>query len=239
MRQLWRKITKSLARQPWLQGLLANCVWLALSFVHRTNPLRPETFEIHKQIDAAKPLIFALWHGQHVMMPFASPKGLPVATMLSRSADAEINARVIAKFGMETVRGSGGRDEMQRPGKGGAQALILLKKALERGASVVMIADISKASPRVAGLGVIQLARLSGRPILPVAYASSRAITFQKSWDKTRLALPFGNAIVCAGEPLLVAEDAGPEEIETARLKLTASLNGATQRAFALVGAKP
>jgi lysophospholipid acyltransferase (LPLAT)-like uncharacterized protein len=239
MRQLWRRTTKRLARQPWLQGLLAECVWLALSFVHRTNPLRPETFEIHKQIEAAKPLIFALWHGQHVMMPFASPKGLPVATMLSRSADAEINARVIAKFGMEAVRGSGGRDKMQRPGKGGAQALILMKKALERGSCVVMIADISKASPRIAGEGVIQLARLSGRPILPVAYASSRAVTFEKSWDKTRLALPFGNAVVCAGELLSVAENAGEEEIGTARLKLTASLNGATERAYALVGAKP
>jgi lysophospholipid acyltransferase (LPLAT)-like uncharacterized protein len=218
---------------------MAHVIWLALNFVHRTNPLLPETFEIHRQIEADKPVIFALWHGQHVMMPFASPKGLGVAAMLSRSADAEINARVIAKFGMETVRGSGGRDKVQRGGKGGAQALILMKKALERGKSAVMIADISKGSARIAGEGIILLARLSGRPIFPVAYVSSRAFTFQRSWDKTRLALPFGRAIVCAGAPLTIAEDAGPEEIAAARSELTLRLNEATARAYAKVGAKP
>jgi lysophospholipid acyltransferase (LPLAT)-like uncharacterized protein len=239
MRRMWRKTGGRLGRQPWLQELLAALVWRGLGFVHRTNPLRPETNEVIDTINAQAPLIFAVWHGQHVMMPFASPKGLEVATMLSRSADAEINARVIARFGMEAVRGSGGRDPVQRAEKGGARALILMKKALARGKSVVMIADISKGSARIAGEGVIQLARLSGRPILPVAYASSRAFTFRKSWDKTRLALPFGQAVVCAGPMLTVAGDAGPGEIESARLELTARLNGATARAYAMVGAKP
>ena len=239
MRQFWRETSRKMARQPWLQGLLANIVWTALNFVHRTNPLRPETADVVATIEAEKPLIFALWHGQHVMVPFTSPKGLEVATMLSRGADAEINARIIAKFGMEAVRGSGGRDKVQRAGKGGAEALILLKKALDRGKSVVMIADISKGSARIAGEGVVLLAKLTGRPILPVAYASSRAVTFRKSWDKTRLALPFGKAVVCAGEPMFIAPDAGPGDIEQARAALTASLNGATNRAYALVGATP
>jgi lysophospholipid acyltransferase (LPLAT)-like uncharacterized protein len=239
MRQLWRKSVKELSRQPWLQGVLANFVWLALNFVHRTNPLMPETFAIHDEIEANKPVIFAMWHGQHLMMPFASPKGLPVAAMLSRGADAEINARVIAKFGMETVRGSGGRDKAQRAGKGGAEALIQMKKALARGRSAVMIADISKGSARSAGEGVIQLARLSGRPIFPVAYVSSRAFTFRRSWDQTRLALPFGRAVVCAGEPLSIAEGAGAAEIEAARKELTSRLNQATARAYAKVGARP
>jgi lysophospholipid acyltransferase (LPLAT)-like uncharacterized protein len=102
-----------------------------------------------------------------------------------------------------------------------------------------MIADISKGSARIAGEGVVLLARMSGRPILPVAYASSRAVTFRNSWDRTRLALPFGEAVVCAGEPVRVARDAGPQEIEAARAAVTAGLNGATERAFALVGARP
>lgn len=219
--------------------MLAHLIWLALRFVHRTNPLLPETFEVYRQIDSSKPVIFAMWHGQHVLTPFAAPEGLQMAAMFSRSKDAELNARVVAKLGIETVRGSGGRDKVQRAGKGGAQALILLKKAMARGKSAVMIADISKGSARIAGEGVILLARISGRPILPVAYASSRAVTFRKSWDKTRMAMPFGRAVLCAGEPLFVTGDAGPEEIEKARNELTVRLNGATQRAYALVGAKP
>ena len=214
-------------------------IWLALQFVHRTNPLLKETQEVYSQIDSAKPVIFAMWHGQHVLTPFAAPKGLQMAAMFSKSGDAELNARVVEKLGIEIVRGSGGRDNVQRADKGGAQALILLKRALARGKSAVMIADISKGSARIAGEGVVLLARISGRPILPVAYASSRAVTFRKSWDKTRMAMPFGRAVLCAGEPLFVSQDAGSEEIENARKALTASLNRATDRAYALVGAKP
>jgi lysophospholipid acyltransferase (LPLAT)-like uncharacterized protein len=239
MRQLWRKIRNQITRQAWFRGLLANVIWLALRFVHRTNPLLPETIEVYKLIDSSKPVIFAMWHGQHVLTPFAAPNGLKMTAMFSRSGDAEINARVVEKLGIEIIRGSGGRDKVQRADKGGAQALILLKKALARGRSAVMIADISKGSARIAGEGVILLARISGRPILPVAYASSRAVTFRKSWDKTRMAMPFGRAVLCAGEPLFVTADAGPEEIEKARGELTLRLNGATERAFALVGAKP
>jgi lysophospholipid acyltransferase (LPLAT)-like uncharacterized protein len=237
MRLFWRKIRSQLDRQPWFQGALAHMIWLALLFVHRTNPLLSETQEVYGQIEAHTPVIFAMWHGQHVLTPFAAPKGLQMAAMFSRSGDAELNARVVAKLGIETVRGSGGRDKVQRADKGGAQALILLKKALARGKCAVMIADISKSAPRIAGEGVILLARISGRPILPVAYASSRAVTFHKTWDKTRMAMPFGRGVLCAGEPLFVKPDAGPEDIETARSELTFRLNGATERAYRLVGA--
>jgi lysophospholipid acyltransferase (LPLAT)-like uncharacterized protein len=88
MRQFWRETTNRLARRPWMQGLLAGVVWRALNFVHRTNPLRAETADVIEAISKEEPLIFALWHGQHIMVPFTSPKGLKVATMLSRSPDA-------------------------------------------------------------------------------------------------------------------------------------------------------
>jgi lysophospholipid acyltransferase (LPLAT)-like uncharacterized protein len=42
------------------------------------------------------PAIFALWHGQHLLVPYASPRDRKFVTLVSRSADAEINARVIA-----------------------------------------------------------------------------------------------------------------------------------------------
>ena len=82
--------------------------------------------------------------------------------MVSRSADAEMNALVIEKIGIEAVRGSGGRDSSQQVEKGGARALIALKKALDAGNNVAMIADIPHGTPREAGLGIVTLARLSG-----------------------------------------------------------------------------
>ena len=112
--------------------------------------------------------------------------------MVSRSADAEMNALVIEKIGFEAVRGSGGRDSTKHLEKGGARALIALKKALDGGKNVAMIADIPHGTPREAGLGIVTLARLSGRPILPIALATSRRKVIEKSWDKTTINLPFG-----------------------------------------------
>ncbi|TIX45410.1 MAG: DUF374 domain-containing protein, partial [Mesorhizobium sp.] len=114
-----------------------------------------------------------LWHGQHLLTPAYYPKGRPLVAMVSRSADAELNALMLEKFGIEAVRGSGGRDSSRHLDKGGAKALIALKKSLSTGKNVAMIADIPHGTPRDAGMGIVLLARLSGRPILPSAIATS------------------------------------------------------------------
>ena len=110
-----------------------------------------------------EPVIIALWHGQHLLTPAYYPGGRPLVAMVSRSADAELNALMIEKFGIEAVRGSGGRESSKRRDKGGAKALIALKKSLATGKNVAMIADIPHGTPRDAGLGIVLLARLSGR----------------------------------------------------------------------------
>ena len=239
MRLAWRRIRLHLKNQPWFASLSIYVMWTILRLIHRTNPLLPQTEKVYALIEENGPVIFAMWHGQHVMTPFAAPKGLPMVAMFSRSGDAELNAKVVEKLGIEIVRGSGGRDSVHRVEKGGARALIVLKKALSKGKSAVMIADISKSKVREAGDGIIVLARISGRPILPVAYASSRGINLEKSWDRTRLAMPFGKAVLCAGLPIFVAADADDGAMEEARLELNIRLNDATARAFDLVGAKP
>ena len=78
-----------------------------------------------------------------------------------------MQAAALRRLGVIPVRGSGGHaGRAQR--KGGAPALRGLLRALEDGASVAMTADVAKVA-RVAGLGIVTLARLSGRPILPMA----------------------------------------------------------------------
>ena len=159
--------------------------------------------------------------------------------LLSRSADAEFNARIVEKFGHETVRGSGGRNEGNDSGKGGARALIALKRELDQGKSTAMIADISKSTARQAGMGVILLARLSGRPIVAVAYATSRRRILKKSWDQTVISLPFGRAAVISGEPLFVEKDADDARMEAYRVELTNRLNAATDAAYRLADQRP
>jgi lysophospholipid acyltransferase (LPLAT)-like uncharacterized protein len=171
------------------------------------------------------------------MAPVFYPKGRPLVAMVSRSADAELNALVVEKFGIEAVRGSGGRESARHLDKGGAKALIALKKSLVAGKNVAMIADIPHGTPRDAGLGIVLLARLSGRPILPAAIATSRRKVLERSWDKTTINLPFGRSSIVVGTPVFVPKDADDAEMELKRQEVTASLNAATARAYSLVDA--
>src|SRR6185312_16744096 len=121
-----------------------------------------------------------------------------------------------------TVRGSGGRAGSASADKGGARALIALKKTLDAGNVVAMIADIPHGTPRQAGMGIVTLARISGRPILPAAYATSRRKVLDRTWDKTTINLPFGRRAVVFGEPVYVARDADAAELEERRQAVTA-----------------
>jgi hypothetical protein len=79
----------------------------------------------------------------------------------------------------------------------------------------------------------VQLARASGRPIYPVAVATSRYIEL-RSWDRSVLNLPFGRFAIAVGEPVRVPANADDAALEEARHTVEARLNGATERAYAI-----
>lgn len=236
VKTLWRKVRKPLAESRFVKGAIASLFAQGLRFVRLTNPLVDGSVRIlgDKHADL-EPVIVALWHGQHLLAPVFYPPGSGLAAMVSRSADAELNATVLAKFGIEIVRGSGGREGAHKSDKGGAKALIALKKTLNAGTNVCMIADIPHGTPRDSGLGVILLAKLSGRAILPVAFTTSRRKILEKSWDKTTINLPFGRGSTVVGEPIFVPADADDTEMERKRRQLTDALNAATAQAYRMV----
>lgn len=235
--RLWQDWRVRIRNSPATKAAIVWFLTTAMRFVNRTSPILPECrAEMNANAHLA-PVITALWHGQHIMGPFLRPRDLKFVALFSRSADAELNAEVARKLGFEIVRGSGGREQVQNLDKGGARALLALKKALGEGKSVAMIADIPHGKPREAGLGIITLARISGRPILPVAYASSRRKVLERTWDKTTLNLPFGKAAVALGKPIHVPAEASEEEMESKRRELTAALNAATARAYEIADA--
>jgi lysophospholipid acyltransferase (LPLAT)-like uncharacterized protein len=233
--RLWRRIRKPLAGSRFTMSFVAWFVARGFRFVYWTNPLVEGSDDTAEKLTRYMPPIVALWHGQHILSAFDRPRHISISAMLSRSADAELNALVLERNGFRTIRGSGGRSGSRSTAKGGARALIALKKTLDAGNAVAMIADIPHGTPRQAGMGIVTLARISGRPILPVAYATSRRKVLDKTWDKTTINLPFGRRAVVFGEPVYVGRDAGEEEMEERRRAVTASLDAATAKAYALV----
>ena len=234
MQVVWRKVRAPLAQSRFLKNALASAIAQGMRFTRMTNPLARGSTDLRGKHSEQEPGIIALWHGQHLLAPVYYPSRRPAVAMVSRSPDAEINALVLEKFGFEAVRGSGGRDLSAHIDKGGARALIALKKALDAGKNVAMIADIPHGTPRESGLGIILLARLSGRPIAPAAIATSRRKVLDNSWDKTTINLPFGRGAVVVGPFIHVPSDADDAEMERKRREVTAALNAATEQAYRL-----
>lgn len=235
LKAFWRRIRKPLADSRFVKAATTSLLTQFLRLIGLTNPLVKGSVELKADYGALEPAIIALWHGQHLIAPVFYRMKRPLVALVSRSADAELNAQVVERFGIETIRGSGGRQDANSFDKGGAKALIAMKKSLDAGKNVCMIADIPHGTPRDAGKGIILLAQLSGRPILPVAMATSRRKVLEKSWDKTAINLPFGRAGIVRGEAIFVPSKASPDELESARLALNAEMNKATAEVYRLV----
>jgi lysophospholipid acyltransferase (LPLAT)-like uncharacterized protein len=86
-----------------------------------------------------------------------------------------------------------------------------------------------------ASMGTITLARLSGIPILPITFSTTRCKR-AKSWDRFLIAKPFGKIAFVTGEPLWVAENADAETMEQIRQKLEATMRQITEQADNMCG---
>ena len=225
---LWKRI----ARAPWVQTALGITAAEYLRAVWYTSRFVVEPADFYARVEPELPVIFAFWHGQHLMIPLLKPKAYPARALISRHRDGEMNAIASERLGIAAIRGSG--DHTRRfDRKGGVGAFLKMLTALENGWSMGLTADVPKVS-RVAGIGIVKLAQASGRPIYPVAIATSGRVTL-KNWDRSVINLPFSRGALVGDEPLRVAADAEADALDGARRTLEDRLNAATARAYALV----
>lgn len=226
-----KRITRSRIVQESLGFLVASY----LKLVQRTNRFVMEPADAYDRIGPQMPVIAAMWHGQHFMIHFAKRPQDRAASLVSRSRDGEFNAIALRHLGVRAIRGSGARGRDIRK-KGGVKAMLGMLRALSDGEMVVMTADVPKIS-RVCGSGIVTLAQLSGRPIVPVAVVTSRRLDF-KSWDRASIGLPFGRGAMVLGEMISVPREADADTLETLRRTVEEELNKVHARAYALVGSK-
>jgi lysophospholipid acyltransferase (LPLAT)-like uncharacterized protein len=229
-----KKLVRNVLRSSWFQRAVGFLAAEFLRLVWLTNKFSFDPPNIYGLVEPQLPAIFAFWHGQHFMTPFIRTKESHRAKVLiSMHRDGEFNALAAERLGVGTIRGSGDHGSAFHR-KGGVGAFKEMVRALADDYSVALTADVPKRS-RVAGLGIIMLARESGRPIMPFAMATSRFIRL-KNWDRTTINLPFGRgALVGIGE-ISVPPDADAETMERLRKELEVNLNEATRRAYAQVG---
>ena len=166
-------------------------------------------------------VIIAFWHARQLMMPLTY-RGTQAHILISQHQDGEIVARIIERFGFRAVRGSSTR--------GGGEALRELIRLGRSGVDLVVTPDGPKGPAQVAKMGVIQLARASGLPIVPLAFGCSKKKHFA-SWDRFMVPYPWSCGLYLWGAPIWVSRELDELALEAKRLELETTLNQMTAEA--------
>ncbi|MGB5572339.1 MAG: lysophospholipid acyltransferase family protein [Thermoanaerobaculia bacterium] len=171
-----------------------------------------------KQLRDGHKVILAFWHNRQIGLIRVADELRPVKVLISRHGDGEIIARIVARFGIGSVRGSSTR--------GGKAAVRQLVSASRQ--SHLAITPDGPVGPRYhAKQGVALVAALTGLPITWISWSTDRAWRF-KSWDRFILPKPFARIRYRVEGTVEIDRNAGAEEIEAGRLEIESRLNALT-----------
>jgi len=177
---------------------------------------------------ARQPVIYTVWHGHVLLLPYIYGRRFRIHALTSRSRDGEILSRFVQGFGIRVERGSSSR--------GGARALLALARVIrDEGANALIVPDGPRGPRHVAQSGAVVLAKMTGVPMVPLAFgASPRSVL--RSWDAFVVPHPFARAAVVFAEPIVVPRDAGRDVIEAKRRELETTLREITAAADRAAG---
>lgn len=173
--------------------------------------------------------ILAFWHSRFAMMHYCYPDQR-ISVMISRHRDARLLAEILMRFGYDMAWGSSTR--------GGVAALREVVRRMRNGYDSAFTPDGPRGPRRRVQAGVIVAARLSGMPIMPMAF-SARPARRLRSWDRTLVPFPFSKGLYLYGEPMYVPRNADEQEQERLRVALEELLDRLTDRADEEVGLPP
>lgn len=168
-----------------------------------------------------KRVIIAFWHERQLMMPLTY-RGVQAHILISQHKDGEIIARIVERFGFKAIRGSSTR--------GGVEALREMIRVGRSGVDLVVTPDGPKGPAQVAKMGVIQLARASGLPIVPLTFGCSKKKHFA-SWDRFMVPYPCSRGLYLWGTPIWVPREVDESILEAKRMELETTLTRMTAEA--------
>lgn len=152
---------------------------------------------LDQAIAAHGPIIPVYWH-QHQLFavkPLVERAGrtLELGFLISPSVDGEIGVRMAERIGARAIRGSSSHT--------GAKALRDYYQLLvNENVSPVITPDGPTGPPHRFKPGGLLLAQISGRPLLPMAFAASSAWHF--GWDDFVLPRPGSRIAIAIGAPV-------------------------------------
>jgi len=188
---------------------------LAVGLIHLWWAMLPRTRIIGQQhLEAAlqdhPSIIPVYWHGQQLLpvrrLLQESVRGLKLGFLISPSVDGELPAMLVKRAGGYVIRGSSSAT--------GARALRDYYEAISRHqVSPAITPDGPHGPRREFKPGAVLLSQLSGRPIVPMAYAAGHAWLFP-TWDRFALPWPFTRSVLVIGAPVIVPKGQDAASLE-------------------------
>lgn len=189
-----------------------------VDFAMRTSKVEFYPPDYVERVRAAYPVLYVIWHANMVACGYPVPDYELGRALVSPHSDGRLGAAAIARWGGKVIYGTGAT-ERQREGTRGVAGSLEVLRALESGLSILLTADIPPIRGRKVSRGVIRIARLSGRPIVPIGIASTNRTILHKVWDEMQINHPFSRVAVVGGEHIHV-DDGISDEDAIALLKL-------------------
>lgn len=204
-----RTLIRFLAR---LVALCGRCLFL---FVRVKVIPAVEGFTPHSEPDEQHRSIFCLWHDAILGAVFCG-KTVNVAALTSQNYDGDVVADILDAVGIQPVRGSSSR--------GGAAAIRQMFELAGR-KHLVIATDGPRGPRRAVKEGIVYLASQSGRPIVPVAFAATRAWKPKGRWTDLVIPWPFSKAVMVGGPPIYVPAGLTPQQLGPYRDQLQAAMD--------------
>ena len=200
-------------------------LWWAL--LGRTTVLGDE--RLREALARHGSVIPVYWHA-HQLIPMrrllqASGEGLKLGFLISPSVDGELPAMLVRSAGGHVIRGSSNLT--------GARALRDYYEAVvKHRVSPAVTPDGPSGPRRQFKPGAILLSQLTGKPMVPMAYAARWAWRFP-TWDRFVLPLPSSRVVLAIGEPVTVPRGIDAEALEAWQERMQAELEALFQQARA------
>lgn len=227
LKSLSKKILKS---EPvrriacWIAAKYIRLVWLTGSWTY----IGKDHFDT--LYDNNQPAILAFWHGRLLMAPYSWQKPRPFKMLISGHRDGELIAHTVKHLGISWIKGSSS--------KGGAAALREMVRVLRAGEWVGITPDGPRGPRMRVSDGILNLARLSGVPIIPMSSGVVRGKVMQ-TWDRFLIPGPFTKGYVIWGEPLFVPKDVDADSFNEIRRTLEDRLSALSSEADRLTAREP
>ena len=158
-----------------------------------------------------QPAILACLH-RDILPTIMHVRPMRPTLLVSGSPDGDILIRTLGHRYYRFVRGATGED--------GKRAFVQLRRELDAGRSIGLAVDGPKGPFGVINEGVLQLSRLSGRPIIPLRAEPVRWVALD-TWDRTVVPFLFSRVVMRCGARVIVAREGGEADLAAVRAELT------------------